>query len=200
MICDNFGARRRRIRGQWEDAFYLSRACARWFAAAILDSFDSPCGLSVWVSVTEVCGCAPVSVCMCVCVCLRVRCDLNTPTGLHNLAAESNLAVSPMGGERKGRRFRLFRHCAVLAYLLATDLIACRIYRIVRWHRCDIHGKSKRYCTAIFKVTKDSLPKVSNTCIRIRKGLRESFERIKFLGDQYFMKYFAADRSSLCPP
>jgi len=40
---------------QREDAFYLSRACARWFATAILVSFDSPCGLSVWISVTEVC-------------------------------------------------------------------------------------------------------------------------------------------------
>lgn len=43
-----FGARRRRVLGQ-RDAFYLSRACARWFATAILVSFDSPCGLLVWI-------------------------------------------------------------------------------------------------------------------------------------------------------
>lgn len=50
------------------DAFYLSRACARWFATAILVSFDSPCGLSVWISVIEMCG-VVASGCVC-CVCL----------------------------------------------------------------------------------------------------------------------------------
>lgn len=54
VICNLWGSKEAITWRQREDAFYLSRACARWFATAILVSFDSPCGLSVGVSITEV--------------------------------------------------------------------------------------------------------------------------------------------------
>lgn len=88
------GARRRRMETERRDAFYLSRACARWFATAILVSFDSPCGLSVWVSVIEMCD-VVANGCVCVYVYMYVSLVRLSFTGvMHNL---SSLAVFARG-------------------------------------------------------------------------------------------------------